>query len=65
LKTISNEKPMILKGSRISHINGSRKINTSASGQHSTKRINQRKIAINVFINYDNCSGANANYNPI
>ena len=47
---------MIRKGSRISQINGRRKINTSAKGQHSTKRINQRKIAIKVFINGDGCS---------
>jgi len=41
---------MIRKGSRISQINGRRNIKTSASGQHNTKRINQRKIAIKVFI---------------
>jgi hypothetical protein len=65
LKTISSENPMIRKGRRINQINGSRKINTSASGQHSTKRINQRKIAINVLINYDNCFVVKAKYNPL
>jgi len=50
LKTISRENPIIRKGSRINQISGRRKINASASGQHNTKSINQRKIAIKVFI---------------
>jgi len=41
---------MIRKGRRINQINGRRKINISANGQHNAKRINQRKIAIKVFI---------------
>jgi len=53
LKTISSENPIIRNGRRISQIRGRRKINTSASGQHNTKRINHRKIAIKVFIKSD------------
>lgn len=50
LKMISIEKPMILNGSNSNQINGKRKINNNASGQQRIKRINQRKIAISVFI---------------
>jgi hypothetical protein len=50
LKTISSENPMIRNGRRINQIRGRRKIIASAKGQHKTKRINHRKIAINVFI---------------
>jgi len=49
----------------MSQINGRRKISTSANGQHITKRMNQRKIAIKVLINYDNCLVVNANYKPL
>jgi len=56
---------MIRKGRRINQINGRRKIKASARGQHNTKRINQRKIAINVLIDYDECFGIEANYNPL
>jgi len=65
LKTISSENPIIRKGRRISQISGRRKINTSASGQHSTKRINQRKIAINVLIDYDKCLCGVTNNKPL
>lgn len=43
-------RPTIVKGRRISHINGSRKINTSARGQHRASKMNQRMIANKVFI---------------
>jgi hypothetical protein len=41
-------KPMILKGSKMSHSNGKIKINKMAIGQQITNRIHQSMIAINV-----------------
>ena len=42
--------PTILKGRRISQINGSKKTKANASGQQSAKSMNQRIIAAIVFI---------------
>jgi uncharacterized membrane protein len=50
LKTNSSVNPIILKGSRISHINGSRNNITSAMGQHITNKIHQSIMARIVFI---------------
>jgi hypothetical protein len=50
LKTTSSVNPIILNGSKISHINGSKKIKASAKGQHITNKMNHKKIAIIVFI---------------
>jgi hypothetical protein len=50
LNTISIENPMILNGRRISQINGNRKINAMAAGQHSTNKIHQRINVARVLI---------------
>ena len=50
LKTSEMVRPTIVNGRRISHINGSRKINTSARGQHRASKMNQSRIANKVFI---------------
>jgi hypothetical protein len=42
--------PTILKGSKISQNSGSKKIMSKAKGQHKTKRMHHKKIAIKVFI---------------
>jgi hypothetical protein len=50
LKTSPIVRPTILNGSKINHRIGKRKMTSSAKGQHSTKSMHQRIIAINVFI---------------
>jgi hypothetical protein len=50
LKTSSRLRPMMVNGRRISHSTGSKKINTSAKGQHITNKINQRRTPIIVFM---------------
>lgn len=50
LNTTSKVKPTIRKGSRSSQISGKRKINSKATGQHSTNNMHHNKTAINVLI---------------
>lgn len=50
LNTTSRVNPTILKGRRINQIKGNRNISIRASGQQSTNKINQRRIAISVLI---------------
>jgi len=50
LKTTSIEKPMILKGRRISQRSGKRKTNAIAKGQHSTNKMHQRINVARVLI---------------
>jgi hypothetical protein len=52
LKTSSIDSPTSLKGRRMSHSNGRRKINARASGQQATSRRHQRMRAINVLISF-------------
>lgn len=49
LKTISIVNPIIRNGSRINQRMGKININANANGQHNTRRINHRRIAINDF----------------
>ena len=64
LKTTSSVKPIILKGRRINHISGSKKIKASANGQHNTNKINHKITAIIVFIE-KSVSTVFANSEPI
>jgi hypothetical protein len=50
LNTSSSVNPIILNGSRINHIRGSRNSMTNAMGQQSTNKIHQRITANIVFM---------------
>ena len=50
LNTISIEKPMILKGNKISQIKGNKNMSAIANGQHKTNKIHQRMSVARVLI---------------
>ena len=50
LKTTPRVRPITVKGSRISHSSGNRKISARANGQHITSNIHHRMRAIRVLI---------------
>lgn len=57
LNTTSSVKPTIRKGNRISQKIGSNTIKRSAIGQHMTRRMHHRRIAIMDLINSTNENG--------
>jgi hypothetical protein len=52
LNTISSVNPIILKGRRISQINGSKNTRTNAKGQHITNKMHQRIMARRVLMGF-------------
>lgn len=69
LKTASIVKPIILKGSRISHARGNRKKKTRARGQQSARRMHHSKTIMMIRMQRSNQktghvpgTGQNANY---
>jgi hypothetical protein len=52
LNNTSSVNPTILKGNKISHIRGNKKNSSKARGQQRVSRINQRMMAMNVFIDF-------------